>query len=210
MKFDTTLKIEKIASKDETRYALNGVYHDKEAKKLVATNGHILVAIPVTENEHDDAGLMPLDAVKYARDAAKKNKASEAPNATIVDGKISIPMSGAAVPAVENVQFPEWQRVLPSFNPADRNVVTITLNAKYLAALADALGSRDDSLQLTFALDNAYGPVMVRAGTDNGNVGAIMPIRNSVNGDSRVNPATNPHIVDAAGKPRADNDEAAA
>jgi DNA polymerase III sliding clamp (beta) subunit (PCNA family) len=208
MKFQTANKIEKIASKDETCYALNGVYHDKTAKALIATDGHRMIILPVTENEHDDDGIVPLDAIKAARDSAKKNKYNEAPNMTVVDGKVSVPMGGLTLPIVD-AQFPEWQRVLPSFNPADKNVVTITINAKYLAELAEALGSRDSGVQISFQLDDTYGPIAVRPSAENGAHAVLMPVRNSVNGDARVNPAVNTHIVNAEGGPLAKEDVAA-
>lgn len=208
MKFETANKLEKIVSKDETRFALTHAYHDKDASMLVATNGHMLVALPVTENSTDDSGFVPVDALKAAR---KAKGLSESPDVTIVDGKVSCPrVSMTFAPDTEGCTFPEWKRGLPSFNPSERNVATITLNAKYLAALAEAMGSDNDAIQLTFSVDDSYGPVMVRATGNNPAVGVIMPIRNNVNGAARVNPATNPHIVNAEGKRLATDEERAA
>lgn len=214
MKFNTKLKLEKIVSQDEARFSLNRIYHDKAASKIVATDGHRLVALPVTENEHDDAGFISKDAFVAAR---KAKPVGDAPALTIVGEKLSIPSAAQTFDcSADGMTFPEYQRVLPNFAIGDRNVATITLNAKYLLEIAQALGGQNDQVQISFKLDEAHGPLSIVAGTDGG-VAVLMPIRNACNEvdngrgskiTHRVNPTTNEHIINYDGTVKRDSEAA--
>ena len=57
-------RIEKTASRDETRPSLNCVYLDVDNSVLVATDGYGMAVIPVTELGLDDeSGLIPSEAI---------------------------------------------------------------------------------------------------------------------------------------------------
>ena len=131
-------EIEMAASTEDSRYTLKGVLLDVEAKRLVATEGHIAAVIPVTElTENDHRGILPLDALKQARKMAKSAKAE----ATLaVNGNVAI-TAGNQSATFETVTgtYPNYQAIMPAIEGAP----TITLDVDLLLRLAKALDCRD-------------------------------------------------------------------
>ena len=65
MKISKDCKIELVASKDATRFALVNPYLD--GNQLVATDGKRLVAIPVELDVHDTNGPVECEVLKQSR-----------------------------------------------------------------------------------------------------------------------------------------------
>ena len=60
-------KIESAAAKNHARQYLTGVYLDAEARLLVASDGHAMTTIKVETAPGDVSGVIPVEAIKYAR-----------------------------------------------------------------------------------------------------------------------------------------------
>ena len=75
MKISKNCKIELVASKDSTRLALINPY--LQGSKLIASDGHRLVAIPVEREEGDSDGPMDCSAFKLSRKTSSGEKLSK-------------------------------------------------------------------------------------------------------------------------------------
>ncbi len=98
------------ATTDETKrpYLQNPFYH-AELHQLVATDGHILALMPVSDYENDCQGIVPVTAIKAARKAAKGafNYRISAEKKTVLADKVRYErpgrMGGQSYPDVEKV-----------------------------------------------------------------------------------------------------------
>lgn len=148
MLINKDLKVELIASKDVTLQHLMHAHLDAEKKRLVATDGHRMVIVPVTVEKGDDSGSIPVDAIKQARKLAGKSRDEAQVKA---NGAIVLE-SGATMPRPK-VDFPPYEQVVPSYRPGTGGTVTIAFNARYLHELAQALGT--EHVELTFKVVRA-------------------------------------------------------
>lgn len=130
---------------------------------LAATDGRRAALVPV-----DIEGERPTDrAVSILPAAAvatcKRTRKGSIPVLT-VNGAVST-AEGNTYPTDHTVRFPPLSDVLPTADKLDR-AVSVTLNAKYLAELATALGSAD-RVTLVFKPHTeraeAVGPIVVVA-----------------------------------------------
>lgn len=108
---------------------------DVERKLLVATNGHIFIAIPVTVEEGKDCrGYITSDALEYARKVAKRT-----------GQKISIKARRKTL-AVGNTifkrppcnDFPDLDYVLKGFPTSQKDIV-FGMDSKYIKSITRAL-----------------------------------------------------------------------
>jgi DNA polymerase-3 subunit beta len=116
---DTIKALLLIAPKSDIRYYLNGVCVDVRAGTvtLVATDGHRLLAVPVSadnvESATDGQYIIPrdtLDAVK----PAKYGKSAAPITVEIVDARITITGATTATSPTVDGRFPDWRRVTPT------------------------------------------------------------------------------------------------
>jgi DNA polymerase III sliding clamp (beta) subunit (PCNA family) len=176
MKFDSKFKPEVCVSDDPTRFVLGCMYHDKEAKVVVATTGHYLVQIPTLEDDGvstEGNALVNAEVVAQARKEFKKMKLSEVQVQALKDKTVA--PSGFSQPVVDG-QYPDYKRVIP--NPAKK--VRLCFNATYLAKLATALGaSAHEGVVLEFDADEpSTSPITVRNYSMDANaVGVLMQVR---------------------------------
>jgi hypothetical protein len=136
MKFNPRLRPEEIASVDVTRRHLCNTWFDKNAGRLVATNGHMIIAVPCEAEPGDTTGPVPKDAIVSARRRKDKEGKSRIRLAKRLadDGK-------ALHRREQNVQYPPWETVIrPGFKQGDKGTVTFAVNPHYLVALARASG----------------------------------------------------------------------
>ena len=179
MKIDTKLKLEKIASPNDLRPALQNPYLDVDNKCVVATDGHKLVKIPVELSEGDTSGPVPLAAIKDARQRKLANAEIRLNgDATLVDNTTGEPLAHYARPA--DVKFPDYKRVIPG---EDAPILSIGLNARYLHELALALttigGRGDNKKEPIVRLDifDTARAVKVTVESEPDRIGVIMPCK---------------------------------
>ena len=183
MKYEKKYEVDRIASRDDGRYAINMVLLDKTNPNkpvLVATNGRSLAAVPVTETETDDAGLVPVDALQHARKGRK----------TGTDSVATVDCNGSVVVHRENgksefsrentrADFPDWRAVVPKH--PDVPTHTVNLNGEYLADLLKALGthrSRTNGYHVRLTFYDELSPIRVDSLDPDsaGAFGLLMPI----------------------------------
>jgi len=174
MQFPTNSKLEVLINKNDHRSALVNAYIDttEEQPFLVATNGHALVAMPVTAATEEQGYISPT-ALKAARKLAQKNDTAE----IACNGQLGL-RDGTLLPRPSNEEcgtFPAWRSVLPAGDrPA---LLRLGINAALLLQVAQALGQ--DAIILEIAADNgALAPITVLpiVQTDTRR-GVIMPVR---------------------------------
>ncbi len=179
MKVSKTMKIEGVASKDCTRYAIN--FADLKGDKLTATDGTALVQVKVQRDETDVDGFVPIAALKEGRRLATANKNRE----------VEIELNGCAKltngatferPGEDSgTKFPDVTEVMPS----GAIKVKIGLDAEKLLAIAEALNDGNFRGRVPYLcleiFENSTGPIRITRSTDAGaseaDFGLLMPVR---------------------------------
>tara|TARA_Y100000310_G_scaffold240370_1_gene244196 strand:+ start:277 stop:882 length:606 start_codon:yes stop_codon:yes gene_type:complete len=199
MLIDPKCKLEKVAMKaSDARFggALSAVM--LEGDRAIVTNAHALAVVQVERDSEQDAdadGLLPVEAIKASR---RRKDMGGLPPGTIVanNGTVGIP-GGAQWPRPEGGPgaFPNWRRVWPKDQPVAHRV---SLNAKLLADLAAALGSKDGIVSIVFP-EEENGAIVVHA--KGGNAGLLMPCRDRSDygpAGASAEPTVRPAFVDEA------------
>ena len=60
-------KIDRVAATESTRYAIMGVQINAERKSLVATDGRILLELPIAGMNGETTAIVPLETFKAIR-----------------------------------------------------------------------------------------------------------------------------------------------
>src|SRR5262249_12524942 len=169
-----TSKIELATSQTESRYTLQAVKYDVEAKKFVATDGHILACIPTTVGDEDHSALIGLDTMKQLRGMTKQGRNTLHPTIT-TNGTITVTTTTSKqefTPVVGT--FPNYEAVKPKFE----GKATVSFDAALLIRLAQALSegctTKQARVQLWINGDNAIG---VKVSDNPDAWGALMPCR---------------------------------
>ena len=168
MKIKKECKIELVASKDSTRFALNNPY--LQGSNLIATDGHRLVAIPVEREDGDSDGPIDCSAFKLSRKTSSefsKISANGCLKVQTKDGEITMQRN------FKEINFPNWQKVLPN---SDRGGIKIAFNAEYLYQMAEALGTKTVTIEIL----DSNSPIIVKGSNENyieGSIGVLMPVR---------------------------------
>lgn len=181
MKFPTN-KIEAAVSPEQSRYTINAVKLDVANKKLVATDGHILAAVPVEVDAEDHSALIGIDAIKSIRDIAKRDKVVPAVN---VNGKIEVVGLGTrAEHATVEGSFPDYERVIPHIEGKP----TISFDVNLLVRLVDALrsepGKKNGCKRVSLWIQDESHAIVVKAMRPSDSsthyeesVGVMLPVR---------------------------------
>lgn len=174
MKLSKDCLVEKICSKDATRFAINAPFLDITDGKanLISTNGRAIVVIPVEVAPEDTQGYIPIDGLKAARKATR-GKGGE------IDAKANgafMLNNGQSFPRNVDATFPNWRQVIPADKPF---VLEVGLNASYLLDLVQALGGTGN-VRLSFT--GPQDPITVRAMEgplkyEDGAKAVLMPVR---------------------------------
>ena len=145
------------------------VYLDAEHKRLVATNGNMVVSLPVETHGDDVSGPISPAAIKLARKLAKGDqvviKATSDTLRTIDGATMPRDLSG----------FPPYEKVLTDYKEG----VTISLDAKMLYDLSQALGAdrKLAGVTLTFPEGtSARLPIQVALYEPDGGRAVLMPL----------------------------------
>lgn len=163
-------KLEKAVSKNERRPALNSAYLDVENSVLIATDSNVLAVIPVELALDDTTGLVPVEALTLARKDQTKDEHAE----IVANGRVSVRVRGerAEFDRADTDGFPDWKQF---FKRGKKPLVTLALNPKLLAHLAEAVGAGSGAVKL-----DIYGPdlpIRVSAlGDESGAKGIVMPV----------------------------------
>lgn len=136
MKLNKKIKIEAIASNDQTRQVLTAPFLDVTEGKgnLIATNGMGFVVVPVEVSENDVSGHVSIQALK----ASRKEKNLE-PSLECLEKTIAL-QDGSNLPRVDLGEFPNWRQVIP--NQEGKTLRRVALNAEMLFAIASAMGTK--------------------------------------------------------------------
>jgi len=180
MKLNKKIKIEQIASNDQTRHVITAPFLEVENGKgnLIATNGQGLVVVPVELSKNDVSGHVSIQALK----ASRKEKNLE-PSLECLEKTISL-QDGSSLPRIDLGNFPNWRQVVP--NQEGKTLRRVALNAEMLFAIASAMGTK--GVILEFDAENFdQAPIQViptSSGKHNEEkpachdaFGVIMPIR---------------------------------
>jgi hypothetical protein len=167
---------EECAAKEASRYAIDSVWFDADKGAVYATDGRMVVRIPVEHYGEEPSGSLPVKALKAFRKEAKHQ-----PHIAVCFlTPTSASCLGVTMPREEDTRtFPKADDVIPAKGTNGSTVVC--LNAVYLAKIAKAMGVQSVRLQI----DGENTPIRVDpAGCGEDvpapeAVGAIMPISGS-------------------------------
>ncbi len=130
MKLPNTKFDKCAATKADPRYYLREPWLDVDGKRLLATNGHAMVVIPVEVDPDDTTGTVPMEAVKAVRKVHKKDGhlLLEAAHANAYGGRYPR----------EECKYPDVDQIIEPL-PKGEGEADIVLDAKMLYDLAQAL-----------------------------------------------------------------------
>jgi hypothetical protein len=181
-------KIETVVPASGDRPTLEDVWFDKGKSQLVATDGFILAVIPVDSQEGDVEGHIPMDAIKEGRRKARDSRLYIGSK----QATVWVEFNGEKEYERPDLPFPDYEQIVPSYNPDDDDVVQICLDARRLMQLAEALCQQQDRANKNGTKKyDAFGvtltakkggicPILVHPIWDNGKrkgrYGVIMPM----------------------------------
>ena len=149
MQISKNLKLHKACSNDDRRPALTGVYYD--GKHLVACDGHVLVEIKIPKEEQKNLKEPKIIPKKVFQEITK-GKRAEIGEFEVNGNKVKIGSNGSTQTFdIIEEPYPDYERVIPEDK---KPVLKVNLDANLLKNLADALGSVDGIVSLTFTNDN--------------------------------------------------------
>ena len=163
MRLDRKYQPELAASADTTRPNLQNLHLDVEKKKLIATNGHVMAVVPITDLDKspgpcakDTTGFVAPAVLKQARKVTPK----EFGYMIVSAGKEHVFVDKSTMPRTDagGAQFPPWEQVVPSYKEGDEGTITIGISAKYLLDMAKAIGAdvrKNYQVAVTIALPSA-------------------------------------------------------
>lgn len=141
----------KVASSDPSRLELGNVLLDPEHGRAVATDGHVLVSVPLVldEGEQGESVLLPAQACKAilangrngdgGRFQIRKVESTGESFAYWTDPKTG---GQSEVRLGKGEDFPPWERCLPG---ETEGYLEVALNPWLLVRLAEAAGATKDS-----------------------------------------------------------------
>lgn len=139
MELDKQLKPELFVTKDLTRAWCTECHLDVQAKRIYATDGHRLIAVPASCENDDTSGWVSAEALAAARKLAKHQ-----PCLTITaNGSLhtGAGRSGPNFPrrSQHDATFPRVAQLLSP--PPTAKALTFGVNANYIADCAKAMGT---------------------------------------------------------------------
>ena len=155
MKFPIISRPELTASTDDTRPAITAPFLQGDV--LYSTNGSVAVSLPITRNENDVDGPVPIEAIKAARALAKAGKFSLAyidcssPDFVVLDNGAKYARPAQKPPQMSFVMFPKRKA----------GTLKVGLDVALLADAAKAFGGQHVVLTFTVGGDFALDPITV-------------------------------------------------
>lgn len=165
-------KLEMVCSKDELRPSLMGIRIDAEKKRLIATNGQILVIYPLKEDEFDEqmtqSATIPSRVLSEWRKGSKEGK-KDYP--IFIHGHVSKLESGISFDHIDE-PYPNFESVIPRESKDLPVKFRIGLRADLLKQMIAGLKGE----QLVFTFFGASKAVIVQP-KDTDEFALIMPFR---------------------------------
>lgn len=173
MKTNKDCKIEAVISRDASRPAIGLPYFRGGA--LWATDGRAMVKLPVESDETDTEGWIPVDALKAARKLSGRLDSVS----IHLNGAATL-CNGAAFPRRdekrgEGTRWPNCERIFEDAMGKETKL-SIALDVRLLAAIADAMGTDQVKLHLTDELTVIRVSPVGKAPSPDA-WGILMPIR---------------------------------
>lgn len=165
----TSLK--NVCAADHSRYAINGAYmaSDGNTGAAVATNGHMLALLTGLDVEGPPAAaIVPRGCMNTRKAGSRIRIGAERSECEGAAGTWS---------SADNIEgsFPPFLDILPD---TAGYVTSVTINAAYIKALADALATGDCPNAVTIHITNPNKPVYITGANPNG-IGVLMPVDGS-------------------------------
>jgi hypothetical protein len=185
VKFQKQFKIELVCA-DNPKRCISGVYHDKTQKRLCATDGKMLVSIPVEENQDDAEGFIPPEAIKGGRDNRNPEATLEVHENTVAwTNKKGQRMEDRLIEGT----FPKYENHLrPLLPKKTQQLVVLRLDPSLLFRLVQALGcsfgkntgDTHHAVTLQFLVEKSDGTArdrMLVSADDGVALGVLMPMK---------------------------------
>jgi hypothetical protein len=148
---------------------LTDPYLDAKAERIVATNGHALVALPVETEKDERSRYLACSLLNAARGLGEPEVPAEIEEQELVE-------YGVLWPAAQERTFPDWASLMPKFRRGDAGTASLALNPTLLRALAGAMDS-GGGVALTFLLTDGEAPILVQPlSPDPGELGLLPPM----------------------------------
>ena len=168
------------ASKEDTRYYLNGVAIQASARGvfIVATDGHRLAAFKQLQGYDGESFniIIPLDIIAKI----KLNKKDPFATLKLADGLLnqwSITHDGSTITfSVIDGTFPDWQRIIPK----EVDGKTAQFNMTYLGDFAKVAKALTGSETHVSIAHNGDGPALLSFGEEIDGLGVLMPLRKTI------------------------------
>jgi len=165
-------KLEKCAGKKDARYYLNQPYLDTEESAVISTNGHIMAVCPVELDEGDTSGPITAESIQAAIKACPGKRADKTASIK-ANGSLQLD-NGQSFPREELTQkWVDYKRVIPDKDKAE---MVISLDAKLLKDLADAINTPGTSIVKIHIKDNSTS-FYIESDDSSDCYGVIMPCR---------------------------------
>lgn len=164
-------KVAAAASKDSSRPALTAAWLDTAYGELRATDSYIAVRMPVEITAGDADGWLTADTLERSRKRDGGGIAANGTAAVFTAEYCDAETDGETIDRLTVASFPRpdlgTPPNLPQLWPADDSGFTVGINAGFLKRAADAIGSSDGVVYLTFQSDdngqpNPLRPIIVR------------------------------------------------
>jgi len=170
-------KIYEVASKEATRYVLNGVFIDTENQCAVATDGRMLVKVPTTTCEQpngiDDPKPFIIGTEDWKRCLKDCKRSKWAFIALWINATGQIAWEGGFATPIDG-KFPNYSQVLPKALPDPFTVACF--NPDMMAKLKKALTAKKDVQGVMVAQNEPGDPIMVGT-SDSEALAVLMPMR---------------------------------
>jgi DNA polymerase III sliding clamp (beta) subunit (PCNA family) len=133
-----------VTSSDDLRPAMQGVLFDKENERLVATDGHVLLMMPVKEiSETDHTAIIPVAAFD-----------KKAESYTVTEEETTVHYSSGKKEIYPNIQelYPKYNSVLPKNmeEPVEQIGVDIEIIARLQKCLKPLADKKKIKIKLSF------------------------------------------------------------
>lgn len=193
MKISKMYRPELVVSKGkEPNPLLTDPYLDSKAERLISTNGHGLVALPVETKKDERSRYLACNLLQAARGFGDKLALAEIEDQEVVE-------YGVLWPTAQERTFPEWKELIPKWARGSPGTFTFALDPALLARMANAMGL--GGVCLTVELGRPEGlpsPIVVQPLNDRGEeLGLLMPMDASGAGEGKVDPS---QVCPACGK----------
>lgn len=172
MKIDKRYRPELVVSKGkEPNPLLTDPYLDVAAERLVSTNGHGLVALPVETEKTERSRYLACSLLQAARGLGDEDVPAEIHDQEIVE-------FGVLWPAAQERSFPDWQKLMPKFTRGSPGTATFALNPELLHKMATAMGIGGVCLTIELGHpENLPSPIVVQPLNERAEeIGLLMPM----------------------------------